>query len=116
MNIQNILADLGIQDHNPGVMIGAEAFGSGASIESHSPVDGKRIASLSTATADDYERVMDAATEAFVEWRTWTAPQRGEVVRLYGEALRAKGKPRRPRVVRNGQELPRRIGRGAGDD
>ena len=61
-----------------------------ASIESHSPVDGKRIASLSTATADDYERVMNAASEAFVEWRKWTAPQRGEVVRQYGEALRAK--------------------------
>ena len=90
MNIQNILADLGIQDHNPGVMIGAEAFGSGASIESHSPVDGKRIASLSTATAEDYERVMNAASDAFVEWRKWTAPQRGEVVRQYGEALRAK--------------------------
>ena len=55
MNIQNILADLGIQEHNPGVMIGAEAFGSGASIESHSPLTGS-ASSLSTATAEDYER------------------------------------------------------------
>ena len=69
MNIQEILADLGIKDHNPGVMIGAKSFGSGANIESHSPVDGKRIASLSSATADDYEQVMTAASEAFVEWR-----------------------------------------------
>ena len=90
MNIQNILADLGIQDQNHGVMIGAETFGSGASIDSRSPVDGKRIASLSTASNDDYERVMTAATGAFVEWRKWTAPQRGEVVRQYGDALRAK--------------------------
>ena len=90
MNIQNILADLGIQDQNHGVMIGADTFGSGASIDSHSPVDGKRIASLSTASHDDYERVMAAATDAFVEWRKWTAPQRGEVVRQYGDALRAK--------------------------
>jgi aldehyde dehydrogenase (NAD+) len=90
MNIHDILADLGIQDQNPGVMIGAEAFGSGASIDSQSPVDGKRIASLSTANAHDYERVMTAATDAFVEWRKWTAPQRGEVVRQYGDALRAK--------------------------
>ncbi len=90
MNISNILADLGIHDHNPGVMIGADAFGSGSAIDSHSPVDGRRIASLSTATADDYQRVMTAATEAFVEWRTWTAPQRGEVVRQYGDDLRAK--------------------------
>ena len=90
MNIPNILADLGIQDQNHGVMIGANAFGSGASIDSHSPVNGKRIASLSTASNDDYERVMAAATDAFVEWRKWTAPQRGEVVRQYGDALRAK--------------------------
>ena len=96
MNIQHILADLGIQDHNPGVMIGAETFGSGSSIDSHSPVDGKRIASVSTATADDYERVMTAASEAFVEWRKWTAPQRGEVVRQYGDALRAKKKASAP--------------------
>jgi delta 1-pyrroline-5-carboxylate dehydrogenase len=90
MNIQNILADLGIQDQNHGVMIGAKTFGSGATIDSHSPVDGKRIASLSSASNDDYERVMAAATDAFVEWRKWTAPQRGEVVRQYGDALRAK--------------------------
>ena len=90
MNIQEILADLGIKDHNPGVMIGAKSFGSGANIESHSPVDGKRIASLSSATADDYEQVMTAASEAFVAWRKWTAPLRGEVVRQFGDALRAK--------------------------
>ena len=90
MNIQEILADLGIKDHNPGVMIGAKSFGSGANIESHSPVDGKRIASLSSASADDYEQVMTAASEAFVEWRKWTAPLRGEVVRQFGDALRAK--------------------------
>ena len=102
MNIQHILADLGIQDHNPGVMIGADAFGSGASIDSHSPVDGQRIASVSTATADDYERVMTAASDAFVEWRKWTAPQRGEVVRhpsgLQFEVL--EGDPRRVTLLK----------------
>ena len=90
MNIQKILADLGIQDHNPGVMIGAEAFGSGSNIDSNSPVDGKRIASLSTATPNDYERVMTAASAAFIEWRKWTAPQRGEEFRQYVYSLRAK--------------------------
>ncbi|HAY56063.1 MAG TPA: aldehyde dehydrogenase family protein [Flavobacteriales bacterium] len=90
MNIQAILADLGIQDSNAGVMIGARTLGAGPSIDSLSPVDGKRIASVTSATADDYAQVMDAATAAFVEWRKWTAPQRGEIVRQYGDALRAK--------------------------
>ena len=90
MNIQAILADLGIQDSNAGVMIGARMLGAGPSIDSLSPVDGKRIASVTSATADDYAQVMDAATAAFVEWRKWTAPQRGEIVRQYGDALRAK--------------------------
>ena len=90
MNIQAILADLGIQDSNAGVMIGARMLGAGPSIDSLSPVDGKRIASVTSATADDYSQVMDAATAAFVEWRKWTAPQRGEIVRQYGDALRAK--------------------------
>ena len=90
MNIQAILADLGIQDSNAGVMIGARTLGAGPSIDSLSPVDGKRIASVTSATADDYAQVMEAATAAFVEWRKWTAPQRGEIVRQYGDALRAK--------------------------
>ena len=90
MNIQAILADLGIQDSNAGVMIGARTRGAGPSIDSLSPVDGKRIASVTSATDDDYAQVMDAATAAFVEWRKWTAPQRGEIVRQYGDALRAK--------------------------
>ena len=90
MNIQAILADLGIKDSNAGVMIGARMLGAGPSIDSLSPVDGKRIASVTSATADDYSQVMDAATAAFVEWRKWTAPQRGEIVRQYGDALRAK--------------------------
>ena len=90
MNIQAILADLGIKDSNAGVMIGARMLGAGPSIDSLSPVDGKRIASVTSATADDYAQVMDAATAAFVEWRKWTAPQRGEIVRQYGDALRAK--------------------------
>ena len=90
MNIKAILADLGIQDSNAGVMIGARTLGAGPSIDSLSPVDGKRIASVTSASADDYAQVMDAATAAFVEWRKWTAPQRGEIVRQYGDALRAK--------------------------
>ena len=78
------------QDHNHGVMIGKRAFGSGATIDSISPVDGKRIASVSSATAADYAEVMEHAQAAFLDWRHVPAPKRGEAVRQFGDALRAK--------------------------
>ena len=90
MDIQNILNSLGIQDHNPGVMVGTRAFGSGATIDSISPVDGKRIASVSSATADDYAVATQAAQDAFLKWKQVPAPKRGEVVRQFGDALREK--------------------------
>ena len=90
MDVKQILATLNIQDNNPGVMIGTEAFGSGPVIDSYSPVDGKKIASLTSATDADYERAISAAQEAYLAWRTVPAPKRGEVVRQFGDALRVK--------------------------
>jgi len=90
MDIQHILSTLGIQDHNHGVMIGTRSFGGGATIDSISPVDGKRIASVSSATAADYAEVMKHAQSAFLQWKQVPAPKRGEVVRQFGDALRVK--------------------------
>ena len=90
MDIRQILSDLGIKDTNSGVMIGGRNLGSGPSMDSISPTDGKKIASLSTATESDYEEVMEATGKAFVEWGKWSAPERGEIVRQFGDALREK--------------------------
>lgn len=90
MDISKILADLGIEKNNNGVSTGQNYFGGGANIESHSPVDGKLIASVSTATSADYEKVLSTAVAAQKEWRNIPAPKRGEIVRQYGDALRAK--------------------------
>ena len=90
MDVKNILIDLGIAENNSGVMIGGRVLGSGPSFESYSPTDGKLIGSISSATKEDYEEVVVAASEAFVEWRKWSAPERGEVVRQFGDALRKK--------------------------
>jgi aldehyde dehydrogenase (NAD+) len=90
MDIQNILADLGIKDNNSGVMIGGRKLGSGPVIKSISPTDGKIIASVTTSTSADYEEVMLASKAAFIEWGKWSAPERGEVIRQFGDALRAK--------------------------
>jgi aldehyde dehydrogenase (NAD+) len=90
MDIKQILADLGIKETNSGVMIGGRTLGSGPSIDSFSPTNGVKIASVSTATEADYAEVIDATCKAFVEWRKWSAPERGEVVRQFGDALREK--------------------------
>jgi aldehyde dehydrogenase (NAD+) len=90
MNMQAILSRLGIDSQNGGVFIGNQQFGSGETIISVSPVDGKEIASFSTATPAEVDQVIAAAAEAQIVWRDVPAPQRGEIVRQFGNALREK--------------------------
>ncbi len=87
-NIKPILTNLGIKEINDGCSTGTQSFASGETIESYSPVDGKLIAKVTAATAEDYEKVMSAATAAFTSWRMMPAPKRGEIVRQYGDVLR----------------------------
>jgi aldehyde dehydrogenase (NAD+) len=55
----------------------------------HTPIDGSRIASVATATATEIETTLSRAQSAFLAWRTVPAPRRGELVRRFGNALRA---------------------------
>src|SRR6188508_2301343 len=61
---------------------------SGEKIDSFSPVDGKLIASVTAAGKESYEKIIQSAEVAFKQWRMMPAPQRGEIVRQVGEALR----------------------------
>lgn len=90
MDINNILTQLGITENNPGTSTGTEWFGSGSTICSSSPVDGKHIASVQTTSTEEYEKVLQTAEQAFQFWRNVPAPKRGEIVRQLGEALREK--------------------------
>ena len=90
---QAFIAQLGLKAHNNGVSTGLDDFGSGPLIESYSPVDGKLIGSVSSATKEDYEKVMEKATTAFKTFRTMPAPLRGEIVRQFGEKLRELKQP-----------------------
>ena len=63
--IKEALKQLGVKDINEGTSTGSNNFGSGEIIESYSPVDGKLIGKVTTTTRADYDKVMDAATEAF---------------------------------------------------
>lgn len=88
--IQKALTVLGIESINEGTSTGNNNFSNGEIIESYSPVDGQLIGTVKTTTKDDYEKVMQASTEAFKDWRTVPAPQRGEIVRHFGDKLREK--------------------------
>ncbi len=83
------LSELQIQAKNKGVSTGTKWIASkGAKIESFSPVDGKLIGAVSSADKNSYETVIATAQAAFVEWRSWPAPKRGDVVRQIGDELR----------------------------
>ena len=88
--IQEALQTLGLKDVNNGTSTGNQNFSDGEIIESYSPVDGKLIGKVKTTTKEDYEKVMQTASEAFKTWRTKPAPLRGEIVRQFGEKLREK--------------------------
>jgi len=86
--IEEALAHLGIKEINEGTSTGQNHFSNGEILESYSPVDGQLIAKIKTSTAADYEKVMNSATAAFKTFRLMPAPQRGEIVRQFGEKLR----------------------------
>ena len=82
------LAQLGVKAVNEGTSTGQQSFSHGRILESYSPVDGQLIGKVTMSTPADYERAMEAATEAFKTFRLMPAPQRGEIVRQFGEKLR----------------------------
>ena len=85
--MQPVLEKLGIADDNPGVFFG-EWRGSGTKIDKISPIDGRRLASIHTASNEDYDATVARAQEAFLKWRVTPGPVRGETVRRLGNALR----------------------------
>jgi aldehyde dehydrogenase (NAD+) len=91
MNDMEFLRELGIEAHNAGSSSGLKWFENPKqTIESFSPVDGKKIAAVSVTTKENYEQIVQQAQEAFLTWRNWPAPKRGEIVRQIGEAIREK--------------------------
>ncbi len=88
--IEKSLKNLGISKENKGVSSGGKYFAHGETIESYSPTDGQLIAKVKTGDAKDYQKIMDAAKEAFKEFRMIPSPKRGELVRQFGNKLREK--------------------------
>ena len=61
----------------------------GGTLSVRSPINGEKIAAVAEINAADTKAAIDAAHQAFLEWRLVPAPKRGELIRLLGEELRA---------------------------
>ncbi|SIS98524.1 L-piperidine-6-carboxylate dehydrogenase [Belliella pelovolcani] len=87
--IKAALERLGIKAENLGTSTGNQWVDTGKEyISSYSPADGALIAKVQLTDQEAYERVIVQAQEAFKKWREIPAPQRGEIVRQIGNALR----------------------------
>lgn len=90
INIPTLLQELGLFAEEKGVSTGAHWTGSGTPIHSYSPVDGKPIGLVTTASLDEFDQTLNCAIDAFEEFRKMPAPNRGELVRQFGNKLREK--------------------------
>ncbi|PRY87515.1 L-piperidine-6-carboxylate dehydrogenase [Mongoliibacter ruber] len=87
--IQEALKRLDVQPENLGTSTGGQWLDSGGVfISSFSPADGKLIGKVQVTGRDEYEEVIAKAGDAYQVWRKMPAPQRGEIVRQIGNALR----------------------------
>ncbi len=87
--MERLLKRLGLDAINNGVCSGdwSEQPG-GETITSINPANGEPIASVVTASRNDYDHCVVRAQQSFACWRMMPPPQRGEIVRQLGQALR----------------------------
>ena len=77
--VDKIFADLGVASNKY----------KGGTLAVRSPISGTEIGKLPEVSLADTKKAVDAAHDAFLEWRLVPAPKRGELIRLLGEELRA---------------------------
>ncbi len=88
--MKKILKSLGLKPENPGTWLGPESSADPEAplIESINPTNGKLIARVRSTTPAEYDRLVTAARQSFLEWRKIPAPARGDAIRRIGNALR----------------------------
>ena len=89
-DLKNLLSRLGIEEVNNGAAIGGKKWFTDAdeTITSYNPSTGEEIAKVNFTSKSTYNKIVDESAKVFEEWQMVPAPQRGEVVRKMGEALR----------------------------
>ncbi len=82
---------LGLTPINPAYYSGIKSGGkSKSTLESFSPVDGKKIAAVKLTSRIEYDTLVHQAVVAQREWSKIPAPKRGDYVRQMGDAFRSK--------------------------
>jgi len=87
----DFLKKLGIEAENYGACAGPGQWSktrSEGQIESYNPGNAELISSVYQCNNEDYESVVQQSLAAFKEWRKVPAPERGQLVRQMGDALR----------------------------
>lgn len=85
----DILSRLHLDATNPGACGLGWLATTGPELQPFNPASGEPLARVRQATRADYERIMEEAGEVWLRWRLHPAPKRGEIVREFGEELRA---------------------------
>ena len=84
-----ILKTLGVPSPLPAIGFGNQwSEGTGESFNIVSPIDGRSIGEINSATDKDVQAAVDRAKVVFKQWRSVPAPARGHLVRAIGEELR----------------------------
>ncbi len=87
--MKDFLQSLGIGSLNSGGYDGEWIQNPGGpALDSVSPVDGNSIAVVTTVSGERCDALIGRSREAFLKWRDWPAPKRGDVVRQIGNAFR----------------------------
>ncbi|XP_017779221.1 PREDICTED: putative aldehyde dehydrogenase family 7 member A1 homolog [Nicrophorus vespilloides] len=106
----SFLKELGLSATNGGVYDGAWK-GSGETVKSICPSNGKVIAEVKYGNTSDYDSCVRASEKAWQVWADLPAPARGEIVRQIGDALRQKLVPLGKLVsIEMGKIVPEGIG------
>ena len=89
--MENILNKLLIEKENYGACIGGDTWletTDQGKIDSFNPSNTQEIASVYKCSESDYEKVINASSDAFNEWRKVPAPIRGQLIFEMGNKLR----------------------------
>ncbi len=89
-DISSLLATLGVRADLDSKTPGAMAV--------HTPIDGSRLASLASTSPAELDHAVKRAHQRFLTWRNVPAPQRGDLVRAFGDTVR-RYKPELGRLI-----------------
>ena len=88
MNKEQVVKELQLEEHNPGVFAGRWLQGSDGELTLHNPATDDVLGYVGQASETEYDQVVESSLKAFAGWQMLPAPKRGEYVRQVGHALR----------------------------